>query len=101
MGEANEMAPLLKSVEPGNAARQDIALGVEKFSATDLITLRHDLLQSGVDSFQAAEIVANFLTGRGYGVSAVEARSVASAIEVPGMTAEHIQAELERVARVM
>ena len=73
---------------------------VEKFTPTDLMTLRSELLQSGVDSFQAAEIVTNFLSGRGYGVCTNEARIVASAIEVHGATAEHIQAELERVARV-
>ena len=80
---------------------QDITHGVEKFSAQDLITLRTELLQSGADSFQAAEIVANFLTGRGYGCSSHEARGVVSNIEVSGVTAEHIQAQLERVARVM
>lgn len=74
---------------------------VEKFTPSDLLTLRSELLQSGVDSFQAAEIVANFLSGRGYGVSSHEARNVASKIELPGITAEHIQAELESVARVM
>lgn len=74
---------------------------VERFTPTDLMTLRNDLLNSGADSFQAAEIVTNFLSGRGYGVSSHEARSAASRIEVPGCTAEHIQAELERVARVM
>jgi hypothetical protein len=74
---------------------------VEQFTPTDLMMLRSDLLQSGVDSFQAAEIVANFLSGRGYGVSRHEARSAASRIEVPGCTAEHIQAELERVALAM
>ncbi len=74
---------------------------VEQFTPTDLMTLRNELLQSGVDSFQAAEIVANFLSGRGYGVSTHEARTAASRIEVPGCTAEHIQAELERVALAM
>jgi hypothetical protein len=80
---------------------KDITHGIEKFSAQDLVTLRSELLMSGVDSFQAAEIVANFLTGRGYGCSTHEARKVASNIEVSGMKAEHIQAELESVARVM
>ena len=74
---------------------------VEKFTPTELLSLRAELLRSGVDSFQAAEIVCSFLSGRGYGVSSQEARHVASRIEVPGATAEHIQAELERVARVM
>ena len=90
-------------MEPTNAMNdpQDITHGVEKFTAQDLLTLRTELLQSGADSFQAAEIVSNFLTGRGYGCSSHEARNVVSNIEVPGVTAEHIQAELERVARVM
>jgi hypothetical protein len=74
---------------------------VEQFTPTDLMTLRNELLQSGVDSFQAAEIVTNFLSGRGYGVSTHEARTAASRIEVPGCTVEHIQAELERVALAM
>ena len=74
---------------------------VEQFTPSDLMSLRNDLLQSGADSFQAAEIVTNFLSGRGYGVSTHEARTAASRIEVPGCTAEHIQAELERVALAM
>ena len=86
---------------PEQPRREDVALGVEKFSAIDLMTLRSDLLQSGVDSFQAAEIVASFLTARGYGISATEARGAVAAIEVPGATPERIQAELERIARVM
>ena len=80
---------------------QDIAHGVEKFSAGDLLTLRSELLQSGVDSFQAAEIISSFLSGRGYGISNHEARNAASNIEGPHTTVDHIQAELERVARVM
>lgn len=74
---------------------------VERFTPTDLMLLRSELLQSGVDSFQAAEIVANFLSGRGYGVSHHEARTAASRIEIHGLTAEHIQAELDRVALAM
>ncbi|HEX4154243.1 MAG TPA: hypothetical protein VHY48_01400 [Acidobacteriaceae bacterium] len=73
----------------------------EKFAAADVMALRGELLQSGLDSFQAAEIVANFLSGRGYGISSQEARHVASKIEGLGCKPEHIQAELERVARVM
>jgi hypothetical protein len=74
---------------------------VEQFTPTDLMLLRSELLQSGVDSFQAAEIVCNFLSGRGYGVNQNEARAAASKIEGAGCTAEHIQAELERVALAM
>jgi hypothetical protein len=74
---------------------------VERFTPTDLMMLRHELLQSGVDSFQAAHIVTDFLSGRGYGVDSHEARAAASRIESPGTTAEHIQRELERVALAM
>ena len=79
-------------------APKDIAHGIEKFTASDLSTLRNDLLQSGVDSFQAADIVTSFLSGRGYGISAEEARGVATKIEGFGSTVESIQEELERVA---
>ena len=79
----------------------DERMYVERFTPTDLMLLRSELLQSGVDSFQAAEIVCNFLSGRGYGVSKHEAQAAASRIEVPGCTAERIQAELERVALAM
>jgi len=74
---------------------------VERFTTTDLMMLRQELLRSGVDSFQAAHIVVNFLSGRGYGVSSCEARTAASRIEGPRCSVENIQAELERVARVM
>lgn len=73
--------------------------GFEKFSEVDLTTLRCDLLQPGLDSFQAAEVVANFLSGRGYGISRDEARGVATRIEAFGCTVETVQQELERVAR--
>lgn len=73
----------------------------EKFAPSDLLALRGELMQSGLDSFQAAEILTSFLSGRGYGISSQEARHVASRIEVQGCKPEHIQAELERVARVM
>jgi|GEM_PF-1000424 len=76
----------------------DVTHGIEKFTASDLTALRSDLLQSGVDSFQAAELVTSFLSGRGYGISTVEARGVASKIEGVGCSIEIIQAELERVA---
>jgi hypothetical protein len=45
--------------------------------------------------------LTSFLSGRGYGISSQEARRVASKIEGMGCKPEHIQEELERVARVM
>jgi len=88
-------------VSESNALPNDDRTYVEQFTPTDLMRLRSELLQSGADSFQAAEIVANFLSGRGYGVAVNEARTAASRIEAPGCRVEHIQAELERVALAM
>lgn len=99
-----------KSVQTGddriNSDDQNVSVPedrtyVERFTPTDLMTLRSELLQTGVDSFEAAQIVMNFLSGRGYGISSSEARSAASKIEAPGCTHEHIQAELEAVALAM
>jgi hypothetical protein len=73
----------------------------DKFAPSDLLALRGELLRSNLDSFQAAEVVTNFLSGRGYGISRQEARGIASRIEGQGCKPEHIQEELERVARVM
>jgi hypothetical protein len=87
-----------EAMETGTGAATDVAHGIEKFTPGDLAGLRSDLLQSGVDSFQAAELVTSFLSGRGYGVSTDEARGVASKIEGVGTTVESIQEELERVA---
>lgn len=84
-----------------NLLQNDDRTYVEQFTPTDLMRLRTELLQSGADSFQAAEIVTNFLSGRGYGVAVHEARAAASRIEAPGCRPEHIQAELERVALAM
>jgi hypothetical protein len=74
---------------------------VEQFTPSDLLMLRNELFASNVDSFQAAEIVANFLTGRGYGISSQEARTAASNLEGSRCSVANIQAELARVARVM
>jgi hypothetical protein len=74
----------------------------EKFSNTDLLTLRDELQQSGVDSWQAAEIIGNFLAGRGYGFSNHAARNLASSIDYAGFrTLQSMQKELEKLARVM
>ena len=37
---------------------------IEKFSARELVNLRTELLQSGIDTWQAAEVLSGFLTGR-------------------------------------
>lgn len=73
----------------------------ERFSATDLSNLRDELTQSGVDSWQAAELISSFLSGRGYGVSNHAARNAASRLDFGRPTLQSIQEELERVAFVM
>jgi hypothetical protein len=74
---------------------------VEKFTATDLSSLRGDLMQSGLDSWQAAELIGAFLSGRGYGVSNHAARSAATRIESVGCSLQSMQEELEKLALVM
>ncbi|MHB1023522.1 MAG: hypothetical protein ACYC46_09320 [Acidobacteriaceae bacterium] len=74
---------------------------VERFSNTDLASLQSDLKQSGLDSWQAAELISSFLAGRGYGVSNHNAREAATRIESFGCSLESMQVELEKVALVM
>jgi hypothetical protein len=74
---------------------------IEKFTAADLSTLREELMQSGLDFQQAAELIGAFLTVRGYGVSNHAARGVASRIEFFGCPLKLMQEELEKLALVM
>ncbi len=74
---------------------------IEKFTTTDLTTLREDLTHSGLDSRQAAELVGAFLSVRGYGVSSCAARDAAMRIESYGCSLTSMQEELEKLARVM
>ena len=74
---------------------------IEKFAATDLSSLRDELMQSGLDSWQAGELISAFLSGRGYGVSNHAARASASRIESVGCSLQCMQEELEKLALVM
>ncbi|HEV2273972.1 MAG TPA: hypothetical protein VGR96_07385 [Acidobacteriaceae bacterium] len=74
---------------------------VEKFSATELVNLRTELMQSGIDSWQAAEVLRDFLAGHGYGVNAEGARDAVTRLESAGRDLGFLQKELERVAFVM
>jgi hypothetical protein len=75
---------------------------VEKFSPAELVNLRNELMQSGIDSWQAAEVLHGFLTGRGYGVSAQNARdAIGRLVESTGCNLDCMQQELERLAFVM
>ena len=72
--------------------------GFQKFPPDQLQTLRSELMQSGLDSFQSAEMLSAFLTQHGYGVSHDEARSAASRIESVHFSLPCLQEELERLA---
>jgi hypothetical protein len=74
---------------------------VEKFSTPELAALRNELVQGGLDSRQAAELLQIFLAGRGYGVSPEAARDAVSRVEGAGCSLEVIQRELEGLALVM
>lgn len=74
---------------------------IEKFGTADLSGLREELMQSGLDSWQAAELISSFLVGRGYGVSNHDARVSATRIESHGCSLERMQEELEQLAFVM
>ncbi len=71
------------------------------FDKTDLESLRSELLQSGLDIWQAGELVSSFLAARGYGVSAGDARSVASRIESESCSLESMRHELGKLALFM
>jgi hypothetical protein len=73
----------------------------EKFPIADLSGLRDELMQSGLDSWQAADLISSFLSGRGYGVSNIEARSAASRIESVGCSIQSMREEFEKIALVM
>ena len=74
---------------------------IEKFPALELQELREGLLQNGLDSWQAAELVSSFLAGRGYGVSRQSARDAVARLEGIGCSMDCMQAELEKLAMVM
>ena len=72
----------------------------EKFPIADLSGLREELMQSGLDSWQAAELISAFLSGRGYGVTSDDARGAASRIESVGCSIQSMQEEFEKIALV-
>ena len=74
---------------------------VEKFGITDLTNLRNELMESGLDSFQGAQVLSVFLSGRGYGIGAEQARATVLRLEHAGCSYDCLQQELEQVALVM
>jgi hypothetical protein len=74
----------------------------DRFTPTELASLRSDLLQGGmIDSYEAAELLQVFLMGRGYGVSPKAALDAAGRVEMAGCALPVLQFELENLAMVM
>jgi hypothetical protein len=73
----------------------------EQFPVTELMDLRDELLQSGLDCRQAGELLAAFLALRGYGVSNDAAQGAAARLEAKGCPVPHLQRELEGLAFIM
>ncbi|MGD0442441.1 MAG: hypothetical protein ABSA39_00760 [Edaphobacter sp.] len=74
---------------------------VEQFTQADLSGLREDLMKSGLDSWQAADLISCFLSARGYGVSMQDARAAVFRIESITCSLPCLQEELEKIAQVM
>jgi hypothetical protein len=74
---------------------------VERFAEADLYGLRQDLMKSGLDSWQAADLISSFLSARGYGVSMQDARAAAFRMESISCSVQCLQEELEKIAQVM
>jgi hypothetical protein len=74
---------------------------IEKFGLNELTNLRNELMESGLDSFQAAQVLSAFLAGRGYGIGTEQARDAVLRLESSGCSYDCMQRELERVALVM
>jgi hypothetical protein len=74
---------------------------IEKFPEAELAGLRHEVLHSNLDMWQAADLISSYLSGRGYGVSNDDARHMATQLEAAGFTVQSMQKELEKIALVM
>ena len=74
---------------------------MEQFASTDLVSLRDELFQSGLDCWQVAELIGSFLAAHGYGVAHDEVRSAALSLQFFHGSIQEMQAELERLALPM
>jgi hypothetical protein len=74
---------------------------IEQFADADLSGLREDLMKSGLDSWQAADLISSFLVAHGYGVSTQDARTAAFRMESISCSLRCLQEELEKIAQVM
>ncbi|WP_245817760.1 hypothetical protein [Granulicella rosea] len=73
----------------------------EHFADTELHLLRDELLRSGLDSWQAGELIGAFLSAKGYGVSNSDARTAATRIERVGCNLPVLREELQKLAQFM
>ncbi len=73
----------------------------QKFTAAEIAALRTDLLQTGMDNWQAAELLKQFLTGRGYGVSRERAQEAVARLESAHCAVDVMHQELDSLALVM
>jgi hypothetical protein len=89
--------PALTAPPPGSDSGP---IGIEKFPAEELSGLREELLRSGLDSRQVAELIREFLTERGYGVSFDDAQAAVGEGVLSG-SLQQMQETLERVAVLM
>jgi uncharacterized protein (DUF779 family) len=74
---------------------------VEKFSELELANLRFELSKDSFDSWQTSDIICDFLTGRGYGVSTEHVRNITMRVNGGPQDFQRMQEELEKVAFVM
>lgn len=92
-------------INPKTASQADVtfefASKIAKFAETDLESLRMQLMQAGIDSWQAADVLSDFLTGRGYAVSPQRARDAIARLEGTQRDLDSMRLELERVALMM
>ena len=73
---------------------------IEKFSAAELSNLRNELFRGQLDSWQAADLAANFLAGHGYGANAENLRKAIAQIEISRCSLDCLQTALEGVAYI-
>lgn len=87
-------------MEPKQAPRFTVPT-TSGFGEADLESLREELMRAGLDTWQAGELIASFLAARGFGVSAPEARTVATRIESASCSLDCMRQELSQLALPM
>jgi hypothetical protein len=98
---SNAKPAVERPIASGVEAKGEPTSKIERFSPTQLGNLRTALMDSAIDSWQAADVLSTFLTGRGYGISLQSARDAIARLEGTNRALDSMQEELERVAVVM